>query len=814
MKHKGKQAVILLLLFVLIAIFYSTAWGDNPNTLSLSCKGADIVDVLRGIAIQNGVNIVPDGSVSGTVTIHLDNAPFEAGLRTLLETNGFIYEKQDSIYLVRKKVTTPETLQIAVSDDTLTVDARGADVKEVIRQLSIKAGINIVAESTLTGNITAHFSNVPIDDALRVLFSANNYTLQQDAGVYRIGSKTSRQNPSFAIFSNKGLLTIEVQNAQPVEVLSEIALQSKINLVTVGNIQGNLTMRLEDVTLEQALDLLTAASGSAYKKVDFDKLNPADSIYVVGDPTAKPGQENPLLEKKVIWLKYIEASDFISALPADIPRQSVTASQDRNAIIVLGTKQTIEEVEQLVEELDIENADIRSRQQYAIFVDVDALGLISIDVKDAPMELVIRELSVKTGIDVTLMDTTGVSAAPSAPRRTRAVPARGQTQTAPQQPTGQAVSALSSRGYSGIVNVRMEKATLEQILDALFSGTEYTYKIQQSGDKEFYIVGTGELLLGGTNPLTISKKIPLAYLDATKIIDLLPPTIPDANITLIPEQNAIAVVGTSQMIAFLEEYLKQIDSPTPQVMIEAMLIELTSGSTSDFGIEWSASKDRSILQVADGLGFVFDSLEKVPEAFDASLKALLAENKARILSAPRVAVLSGEKAVIDIGVQYLFQTTTSIYGGGYVIPTQQQPTTGSEQQFPYQPSSYQQRSFNTINTGITLDITPWVGNAGEITMMIAPQIRDADRVTAEESRIADRSIDTVIRIPDGGMIIIGGLIQEKELTQKDKVPVLGSIPLMGRLFSSSHKVANQSELIIVIKPKLIRSMTEGKTDER
>ena len=94
-------------------------------------------------------------------------------------------------------------------------------------------------------------------------------------------------------------------------------------------------------------------------------------------------------------------------------------------------------------------------------------------------------------------------------------------------------------------------------------------------------------------------------------------------------------------------------------------------------------------------------------------------------------------------------------------------------------------------------------------MKISPQIRDADMVSAEESRIADRTIDTTIRIPDGGMIVIGGLLQEKELTQKNKVPVLGSIPLLGRLFSTSHKVANQSELIIIITPKLIGG-TNGK----
>jgi type II secretory pathway component GspD/PulD (secretin) len=205
-----------------------------------------------------------------------------------------------------------------------------------------------------------------------------------------------------------------------------------------------------------------------------------------------------------------------------------------------------------------------------------------------------------------------------------------------------------------------------------------------------------------------------------------------------------------------------------------------------------------------------------------SLNALLSENKARILASPRVAVLSGQKALIDVGVKYLFQT--DIYGyGGYGLPlepysptsrTQTSTTSPSttEQSRPrglYQPGSYYSRSgFNTIDTGIMLDITPWVGNAGEITMTIAPTIRDADEVTSEQARIADRSIDTIIRVKDGGMIIIGGLLQEKELTKEDKVPILGRIPLMGRLFSKSHKVENESELIIVIKPRIINSAIE------
>jgi len=672
----------------------------------------------------------------------------------------------------------------------------------VIRQLSTQANINIVAESNLSGTITAHLSDVPLDDAIRALFSSNNFILSQNAGIYYVASRSSRRGSSFAIFFSDGLLTIDVKNAPLTDVLQEIASQAKVNMVTVGNVQGNVTMRLEGVTLERALEMISASSGVTYKKID--------DVYVIGDATVKPGQENPLIERKVIWLKHIDAEELVSALPSDIPRTSVTVSQDRNAIIVIGTRRTIEKLEKLVEELDVEDADIRSRMRSAIWVEVSPDGLISLDVKDAPIEMVVREISIKTGVDIVIVEATGERVTP----RARRVPQRLSEerkqsltrQTAIQQPA-RGIQVGLQGGTMGNINVRIENATLEEVFDALFAGTGYTYTRSKIGDKEIYIIGEGGLALGWNNPLTVSKRIPLKYLDVTKVMELLPPTIPQGNITVIPDQNAIVVVGTPEMIDELEKYLSQIDSPTPQVMIEAMLLELTGGNTRDLGIEWSGEEKRSVIELKDGFSLTFDTLEKVPEKFNLSLRALLAENKARILANPRVAVLSGGEARINVGVQYLFRT--EIYGEPFITtPETTKEEEGEAKRTPYYypgyPGGYMRRGFNVIDTGITLDITPWVGNAGEITMEIKPEIRDADRVTAEESRIADRSIQTTIRVKDGGMIVIGGLIQEKELKSENKMPVLGSIPILGRLFTSSHKVSNQSELVIVIMPKLIK----------
>jgi type II secretory pathway component GspD/PulD (secretin) len=645
----------------------------------------------------------------------------------------------------------------------------------------------------LTGDVTAHLSDVPIEEALYALLVANGFMVDEDNGIYRVRSGGLRQQRgmgSFAIFYRNGKLSIDVKNAPATDVLSEIASQCKINLTIVGNVQGNVTTRLDGVTLEQALDVLTDATGNAYTVVD--------DIYLVGDATVRPGQANPLLERKIIWLKYIEAQELINSLPSDIPRTSVTASQDRNALIVLGPKKTIQQVKSLVDEIDIENPDIRSRQQMAISVDVDDEGLLTIDAKDAPMEMLLREISIRKGIDITILSGAEVGALAS--RRASSTRGQQSRQQPPQVPTASTAAPPRSRVTSSqlssisgeLVNFRISKATLEQTFDALFKGTVYTYKKEMEDDRQFYIIGTGELSLGGGNPLVVSKKISLQYLDAATIMDILPVTVPDANIIVIEDQNAIVVMGTQSMIDEVENYILQIDSPVPQIMIEALLIEVGRGDSRDLGVSWSWSDDseRNVIDIVPGLSVAFDSLagrDAIPENFLAALDALVSENRARVLAKPRVATTNGLKASIKVGWTDYLETTTEIYSADVPV------------------GGYVRRGFNTLESGITLDITPWVGAAGEITVLIHPDIRDAKQISREHSTIAERSLDTTVRVKDGETIVIGGLIQRNEETRESKVPVLGGIPVLGHLFKESHKTQNDTELIIIVKPRIIGS---------
>jgi len=120
----------------------------------------------------------------------------------------------------------------------------------------------------------------------------------------------------------------------------------------------------------------------------------------------------------------------------------------------------------------------------------------------------------------------------------------------------------------------------------------------------------------------------------------------------------------------------------------------------------------------------------------------------------------------------------------------------------YPPSSY--RSYFTIETGILLELTPTIGALGEVSLQIHLAIRDASQLSRAESSLDQRLIKTTISVPDKGVVVIGGLLQEKEIEEISRVPVLNRIPLLGKLlFTSEESTVEQTELIVIIQPKVM-----------
>ncbi len=329
------------------------------------------------------------------------------------------------------------------------------------------------------------------------------------------------------------------------------------------------------------------------------------------------------------------------------------------------------------------------------------------------------------------------------------------------------------------IDIHLTNVPLEEALKQILSGTKYAY----SKVGNTYVIGDPTLTTPTAATLTESKLIKLKYLEAAKALKMLPQSIPSANVKEIKDQNALLITGTNDLIEEAENFIKEVDHPAPQVMIEALIIEFSTDLDLEIGItgEWQRKKWKVGLLPAAGASTVaFDSLGILSKEYWATLEAMITEGTAKIRANPRIATLSGKKATIDVGEVRYYKTTE--------ITTEGLPVT----------------KLHTIEYGIKLDITPWVGGAKEITVDITPTFSQLVGLGAEGlPEIGERTAQTTVRVKDGETIVIGGLIYASKVDTVDKFPVLGHIPGLGYLFRKTKKIDKESEMVIYITPHLL-----------
>ena len=275
----------------------------------------------------------------------------------------------------------------------------------------------------------------------------------------------------------------------------------------------------------------------------------------------------------------------------------------------------------------------------------------------------------------------------------------------------------------------------------------------------------------------------------------------------------IIVTATKKDLERVENYLAAIKKVlNRQVIIEARIVEVQLSEALRYGIDWTAVLEKS------GLGRVTVGTEKFATVvaddmpsfhigitgrdFIALLKALQTQGNVRVLSNPRVNIMNGQTSLLSVGRNVNFisrvETTTTTAATG-VLPT----TT-----FTVETSG--------ILSGIMIGIVPYISDTGEITMAITPIVSDLIRLEDKTlGKVGEniiqislptvdlRELSTTVRVKDGEMVIIGGLMQKKEVSEDSKVPLLGDIPLIGYLFRSRKRLDEKTELVIMLKPTIV-----------
>jgi type IV pilus assembly protein PilQ len=355
----------------------------------------------------------------------------------------------------------------------------------------------------------------------------------------------------------------------------------------------------------------------------------------------------------------------------------------------------------------------------------------------------------------------------------------------------------------GTVDANLKDVPLLQALSLILQGTPFTYALQDS-----------VLLIGDRNPGSASgqalSKNEIYFLKHTrvdKVLPLLPKNLPPQAMQAVPELNALLLSGTGEMNQKVKDFLRTIDLPVPQVVIEAVIVEFYKGRNSQYGVKAGQPKTdpnasvvgpaialqgSSVLQpsrvLKTELGDLTTTVGLLPQNFFLQLEAIENSDKGRVLARPRLTTLNGQQANINVGTSDYFQVTTTDRNG--VISS----------------------DYRAFNTGITLAITPYLTQSGQITAEIKPEVRtprstsgsDAD-ASSRPPGTSTRSLQTNVSLKDGETIVLGGLMQTLDLENVQGVPLLSAIPIIGRLFTYHTRNRETTELAIFITPHVLRT---------
>ena len=295
----------------------------------------------------------------------------------------------------------------------------------------------------------------------------------------------------------------------------------------------------------------------------------------------------------------------------------------------------------------------------------------------------------------------------------------------------------------------------------------------------------------------VTEYIPINYSDAIKDIE---PHLKErltkdrGSVSTNERTNMIIITDVRQKIDEAKNLIHRLDKVTPQIMIQARVVEVNKDFSRELGIAWGmSSKDvyRSDLggtygfdvamnypaAATSSLSYTFDRIVGTPFSINATLTAAEAKNDVKIVSSPRILTLDNKKATITQGLQYPYQT----------VDDNGQPDT----------------AFKDID--LTLEVTPHVTPDQRVSMQLNITKNDVSGFAATgEPVISTNEATTELLVNDGNTIVIGGVVKRTTTEDMNGFPFLSDIPILGHLFRSDGNSDVKNELLIFLTPTIVQ----------
>jgi len=287
--------------------------------------------------------------------------------------------------------------------------------------------------------------------------------------------------------------------------------------------------------------------------------------------------------------------------------------------------------------------------------------------------------------------------------------------------------------------------------------------------------------------------IALNYADAEEVAAMLADF--SKNVKVDKGGNRLIAYASPRVINEIERIVRSIDHPHTQVLLETRLIEVTLDNNDKYGIDWGnlspISTSLSFPQVKSTEAYLLKNGVRGPISLNLLLDMLIQSGDARVLMNSKLTTTNNREASLLIGqkIPYVIQSYNTAASAG----------TGANLQVEKE------------EVGVKMKMLPHVNEDSEITLVLEPEVSSITGFKGPNQDlplVKVRTAKTTVRVADGQTVFLAGLLSEEETEELSKLPILGQIPLIGALFTHRLKTKTKTNLIIEVKPRIIRKSSD------
>ncbi|SEQ90027.1 type II secretion system protein D (GspD) [Treponema bryantii] len=684
------------------------------------------------------------------------------------------------------------------SQNIKSMEFHNQNITDILLVLAESSGVSIIPDETVSGKASFYFSESSLDDALtRFLSTYKLYFEKKDNYITVSKIKISHNKES-------GLTSLKADNIEIGIVLRKLSDKIGKTILYDTLPSASITLDIENLPVQEILEI-------CIKKYPDYAVESTDSYYYVKRNVEKQGGSKnnsgtALKKNGSLYTLNLDKGRFLETLTKLFNLEQVEYSlfvqADTQLENLYFTDKDFHSMLHLI--LEQGNADYIEKNGIFYIIDLQKKGISG---KLKTTEIINLRWISSQDITPLIPSELASSSVMKVDKNNNALLLTG---------TKEEIEPL--RNFIEKVDTPMGGMKYKKIDLKYINAKEIVSLIPAKMIQQPPVVipGTNSLLASGTeetlNILTdfiasIDKKktgtpIKLKYIQAETLLKNIPPSINKEDVIDSGFPNLLFYTGSEENKELLQHELSLIDKPQPQIKYQLLVIQYTDGTSTAIKPTFTFNPDNenrneSFIfngELSNIMNLNFDIISKFGYQFAANLNARITDNTANVFTDTTLTALSGQEVK--------FQNTDTYRYIEYNYDSTSTTRSSTTQQ---------------ITSGLIVGLNGWVSGDNMITMSVNATVskQNSDSGSSTSTTLpstSERVVTTQVRTMSGEPVVISGLIKEDISETESRVPVLGKIPVLGRLFKHTSKSKEKTEIVIYIVPHLIQDTGNSYND--